>query len=155
MILPELAEASAERLGECRVMIHEGREYTNLQFLQWGKRLQQGLTLKGIKKGDIIIRGGENIYPCELEEIMYMHPAVAEAAVVGIPDPIYGEGVIGVAVLKEGKTATEEEIIEFMKTRISKFKAPSTIYFRDSLPKSPVGKILKLKIREEFGRKET
>ncbi|MBT3311949.1 MAG: AMP-binding protein [Desulfobacterales bacterium] len=101
------------------------------------------------RKKDMIIRGGENIYPCELEEVMYQHPAVAEAAVVGTPDPVYGENVIGFVVLKQGEKATAEDIIEFMKTSISKFKVPSEINFLDALPKSSVGKILKRELREQ------
>lgn len=103
------------------------------------------------RKKEMIIRGGENIFPCELEEVIYQHPAVAEAAVVGKPDPIYGESVIGVVVLKQGERATSEEIIAFMKKRISKFKVPSIIHFADSLPRSSVGKIMKQKIKDKFG----
>lgn len=103
------------------------------------------------RKKEMIIRGGENIFPCELEEVMYQHPAVAEAAVVGKPDPIYGQSVIGVVALKQGKTATSEEIIEFMKRKIAKFKVPSIIHFVDSLPRSSVGKIIKRQIKERFG----
>ncbi len=97
---------------------------------------------------DMIIRGGENIYPGELEEVIYEHPAVAEASVVGKPDPIYGEKVVGFVVLKHGKSATSEDIIDFMKPKVTKFKLPAEIYFINALPKSPVGKILKREIKE-------
>jgi len=96
----------------------------------------------------LIIKGGENIYPAELEEILYRMPGIAEAAVVGKPDPIYGESVVAYVVLKQGTTLTEKEIKDFFRSKVSSFKAPSEIYFIDSLPKSPVGKILKRELRE-------
>lgn len=97
---------------------------------------------------DLIIKGGENIYPAELEEILYGMPGIAEAAVVGKPDPIYGESVIAYVVLKQGITLTEKEVKEFFRSKVSSFKAPSEVYFIDALPKSPVGKILKRELRE-------
>jgi long-chain acyl-CoA synthetase len=103
------------------------------------------------RKKEMIIKGGENIFPCELEEVLYEHPAVAEAAVVGKPDPIYGESVIGVVVLKQGRFARSEDIIAFMGRKISTFKLPSIIHFVDSLPRSGVGKIMKGQIKERFG----
>ncbi len=111
---------------------------------------EEGFLFLVDRKKDMIIRGGENIFPCELEDIMYQHPAIAEAAVVSEPDPIYGEKVVGVVTLKQGMEATGEEIIEFMKTKITKFKVPSVIHFFESIPKSAVGKILKQKIREQL-----
>jgi len=100
------------------------------------------------RKKDMIIKGGENIYPSELEEIMYQHDAVAEVAVVGKPDPVFGESVVAFVVPKPGQTPLEKEIIDFVKAKISSFKAPANIHFVDSIPKSLVGKILKRELRE-------
>ena len=97
---------------------------------------------------DMIIRGGENIYPAQLEEILYRFPGVAEAAIVGTPDQTYGENVVAFIVASPGAKLSEEEIIGFMKTETSSFKVPSKIYLVDSLPKTPVGKILKRELRE-------
>jgi long-chain acyl-CoA synthetase len=99
------------------------------------------------RKKDMIIRGGENIYPAELESVMHEHPSIAEAAVVGRPDPVYGENVVAFVVLKQGETATADEIIEFMKIKVTKFKVPSHIHFINQIPKSPVGKVLKRELK--------
>ncbi len=98
---------------------------------------------------DMIIKGGENIYACEVEEILFALAGVVEAAVVGAPDPVYGETVVAFVVAAPGAELTEEEIIRAVKERISSFKAPSRVHFVDSLPKSPVGKILKRELREQ------
>jgi long-chain acyl-CoA synthetase len=97
---------------------------------------------------DMIIRGGENIYPAQLEEILYRFPGVAEAAIVGTPDETYGENIVAFVVAIIGETLSEQEIINFMKSETSSFKVPSKIYIVDTLPKSPVGKILKRELRE-------
>ncbi|MFC1896446.1 hypothetical protein ACFL0Q_07280 [Thermodesulfobacteriota bacterium] len=80
--------------------------------------------------------------------ILYQHPSVAEAAVVGTPDPVYGENVVAYVVTVTGKSPTEKEIIEFMQAQTSKFKCPSKVFFVEALPKSGVGKILKRELRE-------
>jgi long-chain acyl-CoA synthetase len=98
---------------------------------------------------DMIIRGGENIYPAQLENILYRFPGVAEAAIVGIPDPVYGEKIIAFVVTGPGVRLSEREIINFMKTETSSFKVPSKIHLVESLPKTPVGKILKRELREK------
>jgi long-chain acyl-CoA synthetase len=103
------------------------------------------------RKKDLIIAGGYNIYPREVEEVLYEHPAVVEAAVVGVPDPYRGETVKAYVVLKEdyrGKV-TEKEIIEFCKERLAAYKVPKIVEFRDELPKSAVGKILRRVLKEE------
>ncbi len=99
------------------------------------------------RKKDMIIKGGENIYPAELESILYQHPAVAEAAIVGAPDETYGEKVVGFVALKGGAQATEAELVGFVKEHTMPFKAPSAIQFVDALPKSGVGKILRRELR--------
>ena len=100
------------------------------------------------RKKDIIIAGGYNIYPTDVEAVLFEHPAVKEAAVVGVPDPRRGEAVKAFIVLKEGKTATEEEIITFSRERLAAYKAPRIIEFRDDLPKSIIGKVLRRTLRE-------
>jgi acyl-CoA synthetase (AMP-forming)/AMP-acid ligase II len=99
------------------------------------------------RKQDLIITGGANIYPVEVEEVLYTHPAVALAAVIGMPDNIKGELALAYIVLKEGTNASEKEIIDFVRSRIAKFKAPKLVKFVDSLPQGPTGKILKRELR--------
>jgi len=103
------------------------------------------------RKKDMIIAGGYNIYPREVEEVLYEHPAVTEAAVVGVPDPYRGETVKAFIVLKpEYKDkVSEEEIIQFCRERLAAYKVPRIVEFRDELPKSAVGKILRRVLREE------
>ena len=96
---------------------------------------------------DLIIRGGYNVYPREVEEVLYAHPAVAEAAVIGVPDPKWGEEVRAIVAVKPGQSVTEAELIEFVKERAAAYKYPRTIEFRDSLPKNATGKILKKELR--------
>jgi long-chain acyl-CoA synthetase len=98
---------------------------------------------------DMIIRGGENIYPAQLENILYRFTGVAEAAIVGTPDPVYGEKIIAFVVASPGVTLSEQEIINFMKTETSSFKVPSKVHLVEALPKTPVGKILKRELREK------
>jgi long-chain acyl-CoA synthetase len=95
------------------------------------------------RKKDMIICGGFNVYPRDVEEVLFQHPAVAEAAVVGVPDAYRGETVKAFVVLKVGMTATEAEIIAFCREHLAPFKVPSTVEFRKSLPKSTVGKVLR------------
>ncbi|HLW18625.1 MAG TPA: long-chain fatty acid--CoA ligase [Actinomycetota bacterium] len=101
------------------------------------------------RKKDLIIVSGFNVYPREVEEALYRHPKVAEAAVVGIPHPYTGEAVKAVVVLKPGTTATEEEIIEFCKRSIARFKCPQVVEFVDKLPHTDTGKILRRRLRED------
>jgi long-chain acyl-CoA synthetase len=102
------------------------------------------------RKNDMIISGGKNIYPREIEEVLYQHEAVLEATVIGVPDDYWGESVKAVVVLKEEMTATEEEFINLCKENLASYKKPRTVEFRRELPKSPTVKILKRVIREEF-----
>lgn len=105
------------------------------------------------RKQDLIITGGANIYPVEIEEVLYTHPAVGLAAVVGIPDKVKGELAAAYIVLKEEAVATEKEIIDFVRARIAKYKAPRMVKFVDSLPQGPTGKILKRELRAELLKK--
>jgi len=102
------------------------------------------------RKKDMIISGGENIYSREVEEVLYMHPAVLEAAVVGVPDEKWGESVKAVVVLKGGTSASDVEIIDFCKEHLASYKKPRSVEFRDSLPKTGSGKIRKDVIREPY-----
>ncbi|BDG16804.1 long-chain-fatty-acid--CoA ligase [Thermus brockianus] len=108
------------------------------------------------RKKDMIIAGGYNIYPREVEEVLYTHAAVQEAAVVGVPDPYRGETVAAFLVLKpeyRGKV-TEKDIEAFCRQHLAAYKVPRIIVFRDSLPKSSVGKILRRELREEFAKRQ-
>jgi long-chain acyl-CoA synthetase len=95
------------------------------------------------RKKDMIIAGGYNIYPADVEAVLYEHPKVREAGVIGVPDEYRGETVKAFIVLKEGETATEEEIIEFCRERMAAYRVPRIVEFRDDLPKSMVGKVLR------------
>jgi long-chain acyl-CoA synthetase len=95
------------------------------------------------RKSDMIIRGGENIYPREIDEVLYQHPSTAAAAVIGIPDDLYGEEVAAFVVLKDNAAVTEEEILEFCRERLADYKCPKTIRFVEEIPKGPTGKLLK------------
>jgi len=99
------------------------------------------------RKKDLIIRGGFNIYPREVEEVLYAHPAVAEAAVVGMHDPLMGEEVCAFVALKGGAAADAAAIIGFCQSRLAKYKCPREVRFLPSLPKNPVGKILRKELR--------
>jgi long-chain acyl-CoA synthetase len=95
------------------------------------------------RKKDMIIRGGYNVYPREVEEVLYEHPAVLEAAVIGVPDPGMGEEVGAAVVLRPETDATAEEIRAFVKERVAGYKYPRHVWFTDELPKGPTGKVLK------------
>jgi long-chain acyl-CoA synthetase len=99
------------------------------------------------RKKELIIRGGYNVYPREVEEVLYTHPAVAEAAVIGVLDARLGEEVAAVIALKPGATATDVEIIAFMKERVAAYKYPRTVRFLETLPKGATGKVLKKELK--------
>ena len=101
------------------------------------------------RKKDMIISGGFNVYPRDIDEVLYQHPKVQEACSIGVPDLKRGENVKVFVVLKEGETATEEELIEYCKTKLAKYKLPSEIEFRKELPKTNVGKILRKQLKAE------
>ncbi|HUT69860.1 MAG TPA: long-chain-fatty-acid--CoA ligase [Desulfatiglandales bacterium] len=101
---------------------------------------------------DMIIRGGENISPEEVENVLHSHPTIEEAAVVGIPDPEWGQEARAIVVLKKGEAATPEEIMEYCRSRLAGFKRPRSVMFVDSLPRNPMGKVLKKELREKCGQ---
>lgn len=95
------------------------------------------------RKSDMIIRGGENIYPREIDEVLYQHPAVATAATVGIPDQLYGEEVAAFIVTKDGSNISAEELMSFCREKLADYKCPKTVRFVKEIPKGPTGKLLK------------
>ncbi len=99
---------------------------------------------------DMVISGGENVYPAEVESILYGHSAVLEVAVIGLPDEKWGEAVTAVAVLKQGAQLDLEELREFASQSLAKYKLPSRLYFVDELPRNPAGKVQKFKIKESL-----
>jgi long-chain acyl-CoA synthetase len=112
-------------------------------------RDQDGFLFIVDRKKDMIIAGGFNIYPREIDEVLFQHPKVAEAISLGVPDEYRGETVKAFVVLKPGQSATAEEIVAFCKERLTGYKVPRLVEFRDSLPKSAVGKLLRKALRAE------
>jgi long-chain acyl-CoA synthetase len=108
-----------------------------------GYRDKEGFFFIVDRKSDMIIRGGENIYPREIDEVLYQHPAVAAAATIGVPDQLYGEEVAAFVVLKEGKLATAEELIAHCQSELADYKCPKSIQLVKDIPKGPTGKLLK------------
>jgi len=106
------------------------------------------------RKKDMIIAGGFNIYPREIDEVLYQHPKVMDAVAVGIPHEYRGETIKAYIVLKPGETATEDEIMDFCKQKLAAYKTPKSVEFRNSLPKSIIGKVLRKILREEEERKQ-
>ena len=104
------------------------------------------------RKKDMFISGGENVYPAEIEKVLYQHPAVHMCAVVGLPDPKWGEVGMACVVLKPNQTATEEELLKLMSDQLAKYKVPKSVKFMESLPISAAGKILKRELREQFSQ---
>jgi fatty-acyl-CoA synthase len=100
---------------------------------------------------DMFISGGENVYPAEIESVLYAHPAVAEAAVIGIPDPKWGEVGRAIVALRPGASVTEEELLAFCRERLARYKVPKSIVFVDALPKTGAGKIDKERLKKEYG----
>ena len=113
-----------------------------------GVRDEQGYYRITGRLKDMIIRGGENIYPREIEEFLYTHPAVQDVQVIGVPDHKYGEEVLACIVLKEGAGETEEDMVEYVKAGLAKHKAPRYVRFLDAFPMTASGKIQKYKLRE-------
>ena len=101
---------------------------------------------------DMIIRGGENISPEEVEDVIYTHQAIDEVAVIGVPDPEWGEEPRAIVVLKEGQHSTADDIIEHCRSRLAGFKRPRSVVFVSSLPRNPMGKVLKRQLRKEHGQ---
>ena len=114
----------------------------------------EGFTYIVDRKKDMYKSGGENVYPVEIENILYSHPNIAEVAVIGVPDERWGEVGKGIVVGKPGQQVTEKEIIEFCENRMAKFKVPKSVEFIDCLPRTPAGKIIKRELREKYWEKQ-
>ena len=108
-----------------------------------GYRDADGFFYIADRKSDMIIRGGENIYPREIDDVLYSHPAVAHAAVIGVPDELYGEEVAAFVVLKAGADVSAERLMEFCREHLADYKCPKSVQFVDDIPKGPTGKLLK------------
>ena len=102
------------------------------------------------RKADMVISGGVNVYPLEIEEILHRHPKVLEAAVIGVPDSKWGEALLAFVVPKPGSSVDPEEIVSFCEGKMARFKIPRSIQLVAELPKSPAGKVLKRVLREPF-----
>ena len=99
---------------------------------------------------DMIIRGGENIYPKEIEDVLYTHPAVLEAAVIGRPDPVFGEQPVAFVALRPGRSAAPDDLIEHCRASLARYKLPREVRIEEALPKNAVGKIAKPALRERL-----
>jgi len=131
---------------ETKETIRDGWLYTG----DMGYYDEKGFIYIADRKKDMIITGGENVYPKQVEDALYRHPAVKEAAVIGVPDPYWVERVHALVVLKENVQAAEEDIISFCRECIAHYKAPKSVEFVESLPKNPQGKILKKELRAKY-----
>ena len=113
---------------------------------------EEGYIYLSGRADDMIIRGGENISPEEVEEVLHSHPKIEEAAVIGVPSPEWGQEPRAVVVLKKGEKATSEEIIEYCRSKLAGFKRPRSVVFIEALPRSAMGKVLRKKLREQYGQ---
>jgi acyl-CoA synthetase (AMP-forming)/AMP-acid ligase II len=102
------------------------------------------------RKKDMIISGGFNIYPSEIEQVLWAHPAVRDCAVIGVPDDKWGEAVKAIIELKPGAVASAEELIALCKDKVGSMKAPKSVELVEALPRSPVGKVLKKDLRAKY-----
>jgi len=100
------------------------------------------------RKKDMIISGGENIYPREVEEVLLNHPSIVDAAVVGLADPLWGESVRAFVVIQKGGQLTEEMVVEHCREHLASYKKPKIVTFVEEIPRNPSGKILKTALRE-------
>jgi acyl-CoA synthetase (AMP-forming)/AMP-acid ligase II len=104
------------------------------------------------RSDDMIIRGGENISPEEVEDVLHSHPKIDEAAVIGIPHPDWGQEPCAIVVLKKGEDTGADEVLAYCRSRLAGFKRPGSVVFIDSLPRNPMGKVLKKELREKYGQ---
>ena len=111
---------------------------------------EQGFVYITGRASDMYISGGSNIYPREIEEKILTHPAIAEAAVLGVPDATWGETGVAVCVARQGQEVTEAELAAFLAARIARYKMPKRFFFWDALPKSGYGKVPKRMVRDEL-----
>ncbi|MDP6347237.1 MAG: AMP-binding protein, partial [Dehalococcoidia bacterium] len=100
---------------------------------------------------DMIIRAGENISPEEVEQVLHSHPDIEEAALIGVPDPDWGQETLAVVVLKSGAQASAEQITDYCRQRLASFKCPKSVAFVDTLPRNPMGKVVRRVLRDQYG----
>lgn len=115
-----------------------------------GRWNEQGYLWIVDRKKDMIVSGGENIYPREVEEVLYRHQAIREAAVVGAEDPMWGEAVVAIVSCRPGETTTAADLITFCRAHIASYKKPRAVVFVDELPKNASGKVLKRELRDQL-----
>ena len=115
-----------------------------------GGYLDGAYTVIADRKKDVIITGGENVSSIEVEDCLYQHGAVAEVAVIGVPDEKWGETIKALVVVREGATTSEAELITHCRERLAHFKAPTSIEFRDALDRTATGKLQKYKLRQSY-----
>jgi acyl-CoA synthetase (AMP-forming)/AMP-acid ligase II len=115
-----------------------------------GEVAADGYLVISDRKKDVIITGGENVSSIEVEDCLYQHPAVAEVAVIGVPDDKWGETIKALVVLRAGQTASERDLIDFARSRLTHFKCPTTVEFRDGLTRTATGKLQKFKLRQPY-----
>ncbi|OPY86837.1 MAG: Long-chain-fatty-acid--CoA ligase [Smithella sp. PtaU1.Bin162] len=142
---PQVMKGYKGKPAETANTLRDGWCYTG----DIGKMDEDGYFYIVDRKKDMIISGGYNVYPRDIDEVFYMHPKVQEACAIGIPDAKRGESAKVFIVLKEGESATEQELLEFAKANLAVYKLPTEIEFRKELPKTNVGKVLRKQLREE------
>ncbi len=147
---PQVMKGYWNRPEETSMVLRNGWLYTG----DIAKMDNDGFFFIVDRKKEMIIAGGYNIYPREVEEVLYEHEKIKEAACYGVPDEYRGETVKIAVVLKEGQTCTSEELTEYCKTKLAKYKVPKKIEFRKELPKSPIGKVLRRVLVEEEKKKQ-
>jgi long-chain acyl-CoA synthetase len=147
---PQVMKGYWNRPEETAIALRDGWLYTG----DVARMDEDGFFYIVQRKKDMIIVSGFNVYPNEVEDVLFTHPAVLEAAVIGVPDPYRGEAVKAFITLRPGATATADEVIEFCRANLAKYKIPSLIEFMPSLPKSAVGKVLRRELREMESQKQ-
>ena len=141
---PQVMKGYWNKPAETANVLHDGWLLTG----DIGRMDEDGYFFIVDRKKDMILCSGYNVYPREVEEVLYMHPAVQEAAAIGVPDPYRGESVKAFVVLKAGQTATAEDVIAFCKGKLAPFKVPKQVAFEKELPKTMVGKVLRRELKE-------
>jgi len=141
---PQVMKGYWNKPEETALVLRDGWLYTG----DVARKDEDGYFYIVDRKKDMIIAGGYNIYPREVEEVLWEHPKILEAAVIGVPDPYRGETVKAFVVLQPGTSATAEDIMAFCRERLAAYKVPRLVVFRESLPKSGVGKYLRRALRD-------
>ena len=136
---PNIMEGYYRDPGQSAKVLKDGWLHTG----DLGKLDDEGFLYLVDRKSDMIISGGENIYPREIEEVLYTHPDIVEAAVVGLPDPVWGQRVHAVICARPGSGLTEEEVLQYCTGRMAGYKKPRSMEFSESLPRSAAGKVLR------------